>query len=188
MDVEGKVIKLNKNEITMERFEKKIHEEKFIPNVIEPSFGIGRIVYCVMEHCYKVRPNDKQRTYFHFPATVAPYKVSILPLIASEEMLKFVEPIRKSLVLSGLSYKIDETGDSIGRRYARTDEVGVPFGITIDQDTIKDNTVTLREIDTMKQIRVPIDEVGPVIKSVCNRIETWENVVKKYPAFEAPKK
>lgn len=176
------------NEIKIERFEQKVMEEKFIPSVIEPSFGIGRIVYCVMEHCFKVRENDTKRTYFDFPPTVAPYKVSILPLIANEELLKFVEPIRKTLVLNGVSYKIDETNDSIGRRYARTDEIGVPFGITIDQDTVKDSTVTLREIDTMKQVRVPIDDVGVIIKNCCNRIEKWENIVQKYPAFEAGKK
>ena len=101
--------------------------------------------------------------------------------------MKFVEPIRKVLVQNGVSYKIDEI-DSIGRRYARTDEIGVPFGITIDDITIKDNTVTLREIDTMKQIRVPIEEVGIIIKNVCNRSEKWEDIIKKYPAFEQPKK
>lgn len=190
VDVDGEKFTLDKekNEIKMERFQQNVMEEKYAPNVIEPSFGIGRIVYCCMEHCFKVREQDTKRTYFDFPPTVAPYKVSILPLIANEEMLKFVEPIRKSLVQNGVSYKIDETNDSIGRRYARTDEIGIPFGITIDDVTSKDNTVTLREIDTMKQIRVPIDEVGGIIKSVCNRIETWENVLKKYPAFEATKK
>ena len=171
----------------MERFEQNVHEEKYSPNVIEPSFGIGRIVYCVMEHCFKVREKDARRTYFDFPPAVAPYKASILPLIENEEFLKFVEPIRKVLVQNGVSYKIDEA-DSIGRRYARTDEIGVPFGITIDDITLKDNTVTLREIDTMKQIRVPINEVGTIIKNVCNRIEKWEDIVKRYPAFEQAKK
>ena len=189
VDVDGEkiVLEKDKNEIKMERFEQNVHEEKYSPNVIEPSFGIGRIVYCVMEHCFKVRENDARRTYFDFPPAVAPYKASILPLIENEEFLKFVEPIRKVLVQNGISYKIDEA-DSIGRRYARTDEIGVPFGITIDDITLKDNTVTLREIDTMKQIRVPIDEVGTIIKNVCNRAEKWEDIVKKYPAFEPAKK
>ena len=65
----------------MERFEQNVHEEKFFPSVIEPSFGIGRIVYCVMEHCFKVRENGAKRTYFDFPPFVAPYKASICPLI-----------------------------------------------------------------------------------------------------------
>jgi glycyl-tRNA synthetase len=187
VDGEKFILDKEKNEIKMERFEQNIHEEKYWPSVIEPSFGIGRIVYCVLEHCFKVREKDARRTYFDFPPVVAPYKASILPLIENEEFLKFVEPIRKVLVQNGVSYKIDEI-DSIGRRYARTDEIGVPFGITIDDITIKDNTVTLREIDTMKQIRVPIEEVGIIIKNVCNRSEKWEDIIKKYPAFEQPKK
>jgi len=188
VDLEGEKLVLDKekNEIKMERFEQNVHEEKYSPNVIEPSFGIGRIVYCVMEHCFKVREKDARRTYFDFPPAIAPYKASILPLIENEKFLNLVEPIRKVLVQNGISYKIDEV-DSIGRRYARTDEIGVPFGITIDDITLKDNTVTLREIDTMKQIRVPIDEVGTVIKNVCNRIEKWEDIIKKYPAFEQTK-
>ena len=190
VDIDGEKLVLDKekNEIKMERFEQNVLEEKYAPNVIEPSFGIGRIVYCVMEHCFKVREKDTKRTYFNFPPAVAPYKVSILPLIANAEFLKFVEPIRKVLVQNGISYKIDETSDSIGRRYARTDEIGIPFGITIDDVTVKDNTVTLREIETMKQLRVPIDEVGQVIRNVCNRVNKWEDVVAKYPAFEAVKK
>ena len=190
VDVDGEKLVLDKekNEIKMERFEQNVLEEKYAPNVIEPSFGIGRIVYCVMEHCFKVREKDTKRTYFNFPPAVAPYKVSILPLIANAEFLKFVEPIRKVLVQNGISYKIDETSDSIGRRYARTDEIGIPFGITIDDVTVKDNTVTLREIETMKQLRVPIDEVGQVIRNVCNRVSKWEDIVAKYPAFEAVKK
>ena len=190
VDIDGEKLVLDKekNEIKMERFEQNVLEEKYAPNVIEPSFGIGRIVYCVMEHCFKVREKDTKRTYFNFPPAVAPYKVSILPLIANAEFLKFVEPIRKVLVQNGISYKIDETSDSIGRRYARTDEIGIPFGITIDDVTVKDNTVTLREIETMKQLRVPIDEVGQVIRNVCNRVSKWEDIVAKYPAFEAVKK
>ena len=167
----------------MERFEQNVHEEKYSPNVIEPSFGIGRIVYCVMEHCFKVRENDSRRTYFDFPPSIAPYKASILPLFENEKFLDYVEPIRKILVQNGISYKIDKV-DSIGRRYARTDEIGIPFGITIDDITLKDNTVTLREIDTMKQIRVPINEIGTIIKNVYNRIEKWEDIIKKYPLFE----
>jgi glycyl-tRNA synthetase len=140
-----------------------------------------------MEHCFGVREQDKKRTYFNFPPSVAPYKVSILPLIANQEFLQFVEPIRKILVQNGISYKIDETSDSIGRRYARTDEIGIPFGITIDDVTVKDNTVTFREIVTMKQIRVPIPDVGLLCKNLANRIEKWEDVILRYPAFEAKK-
>ena len=187
IDIDEEKIVLDKSQIKMERFEQNIHEEKYYPNVIEPSFGIGRILYCVMEHCFKVREKDSRRTYFDFPPLIAPYKASILPLIENEKFMEYIEPIRKILVQNGITYRIDAI-DSIGRRYARTDEIGIPFGITIDDVTLKDNTVTLREIDTMKQIRVPINEVGNVIKNCCNRIEKWEDIVKKYPAFEDKKR
>ncbi len=186
IDIEEEKIVLDKSQIKMERFEQNIHEEKYYPNVIEPSFGIGRILYCVMEHCFKVREKDSRRTYFDFPPLIAPYKASILPLIENEKFMEYIEPIRKILVQNGITYRIDAI-DSIGRRYARTDEIGIPFGITIDDVTLKDNTITLREIDTMKQIRVPINEVGNVIKNCCNRIEKWEDIVKKYPSFEDKK-
>ena len=136
-----------------------------------------------MEHCFKKRENDAKRTYFDFPPSVAPYKVSILPLISNKDINKFIEPIRKILVLNGISYKIDETNDSIGRRYARTDEIGVPFEITIDEVTSKDNIVSLRKIDSMKQLRIPIDDIGIVIKNICNRKEIGDSVMKKYPLF-----
>jgi len=190
VDVDGEKLLLDKekNEIKMERFETKVMEEKFIPNVIEPSFGIGRIIYCVLEHCFAVRANDAKRTYFHFPPCVAPYKVSILPLVATNEFLQFIEPIRKILVQNGISYKIDDGNDSIGRRYARTDEIGVPFAITIDDITVKEQTVTFREIITTKQIRLPINDIGIVCRNLSNRIEKWEDIMKKYPLFEAAKK
>ncbi len=86
-------VKLTKDFVTFEKYEHTQHEEKFIPGVIEPSFGIGRIVYCVLEHAFGVREKDAKRTFFNFPAVVAPYKVSIIPLMHEPSMLQFVEPI-----------------------------------------------------------------------------------------------
>ena len=187
VDVNGEKMELEAGMVKIERVEQKILEEKYVPNVIEPSFGIGRITYCVMEHCFGVREGDSKRTFFAFPPAVAPYKVSVLPLIGTEELLKFVEPIRKILVQNGVSYKVDDINDSIGRRYARTDEIGVPFGITIDDVTPKDNTVTFREMKTMKQIRVPIDDIGEICRNLSNKLCTWDDMLKKYPLFVAKK-
>jgi glycyl-tRNA synthetase len=91
-----KEIKLNKDFITFEVVEKTQLEEKYIPSVIEPSFGIGRIVYCIFEHCFNVRPQDAQRTYFTFPPLIAPVKCSILPLIANAELNSVVQDISKN--------------------------------------------------------------------------------------------
>jgi glycyl-tRNA synthetase len=68
--------------VKFESQEKKIVEEKYTPSVIEPSYGIGRIVYCVFEHCFKTREQDAQRTYFDFPPCIAPIKCTILPLMS----------------------------------------------------------------------------------------------------------
>jgi len=98
--IDEKQIILNENHLKFEEIEIKVTEEKFIPGVIEPSFGIGRIVYCVLEHCFGIREKDEKRTLFKFPPVVAPYKVSILPLIHTEEMLKFVEPLSKNILIN----------------------------------------------------------------------------------------
>lgn len=74
---------------------KMMMEEKYIPHVIEPSFGIGRIIYCIFEHCFKMREKDAQRTYFDFPASISPLKCSLLPLMSNAEMNKKVQEISK---------------------------------------------------------------------------------------------
>ncbi len=95
LKVQEEVITLGKDIVSFEKYEHTQVEEKFTPGVIEPSFGIGRIVYCVLEHSFSVREKDEKRTFFSFPPVVAPYKVSIIPLIHDEAMLSYVEPISK---------------------------------------------------------------------------------------------
>ena len=82
--------------LKIEQVEEKIYEEKFTPSVIEPSFGIGRIIYCIFEHCFKVREHDAQWTYFDFPPQVAPIKCFILPLTGSEYYKPFIDQVRKN--------------------------------------------------------------------------------------------
>lgn len=91
----GKQVKLTKDFVAFEMGEKTQHEEKYTPSVIEPSFGIGRIVYCIMEHCFKIRPHEASRTYFTFPPLIAPLKCSILPLIPNDKLNSLVQVISK---------------------------------------------------------------------------------------------
>ena len=91
----GKQVKLNKSFVAFEMGERTQHEEKYTPSVIEPSFGIGRIVYCIFEHCFKIRPQEASRTYFTFPPLIAPLKCSILPLIPNAELNSIVQSISK---------------------------------------------------------------------------------------------
>jgi glycyl-tRNA synthetase len=168
---EDKTITVSKDAIEFDQETKMVVEEKFAPSVIEPSFGIGRLVYCVLEHCFRQRPEDAQRTYFDFPALVAPVKTSILPLISNnEELLDHVHDLKKRLNKEGVTSKIDDSGQSIGRRYARTDECGIPFAITVDFDTLKDNSATLRELHSMKQVRLPIDDLSQVILNLATGV------------------
>lgn len=77
-----KEFKISSEYIKMETKEQTVNEEKYVPHVIEPSFGIGRIIYCVFEHCFRIRENDANRTFFDFPDTIAPIKCSLLPLMS----------------------------------------------------------------------------------------------------------
>eukprot|EP01022_Parablepharisma_sp_SALTPOND_P016755 TRINITY_DN252_c0_g1_i1.p1 TRINITY_DN252_c0_g1~~TRINITY_DN252_c0_g1_i1.p1 ORF type:complete len:619 (-),score=100.20 TRINITY_DN252_c0_g1_i1:2678-4534(-) len=181
-----KTIMLDTSLVQVTSEEKTVVEEKFVPHVIEPSFGIGRIVYVILEHCYKVRQDEEKRSYFIFPPVIAPVKCSILPLIPNDKRLTDkIGEIKKLLNESGISSKVDDSGTTIGRRYARTDEVGIPFAITIDFDTLKDNTVTLREINTMAQIRLPLDKVAEELAKLSGNVMTWEQLLGKYPKFTA---
>lgn len=186
--VDGKEFVLNANHISFSEQTKNVMEEKYIPHVIEPSFGIGRILYCIFEHCFKMREHDAQRTYFAFPPSIAPLKCSLLPLMNNAEMNKKVQEIKKTLIKNGVTSKVDDSGVTVGKRYARTDECGIPFAITVDFDTLKDETVTIRDLDSMKQVRLPISEVAHNINSMTNGLLKWEQVVEKYGLFESAAK
>lgn len=155
INIGDRVISVAKESIKITIDTKMVVEEKFAPHVIEPSFGIGRVCYCIFEHWFRIRPDAATRTYFEFPPLIAPVKTSILPLISNnEELIRVVRDLKNRLNKEGVSSKIDDSSQTIGRRYARTDECGIPFAITVDNETQTDQKVTLREIHTMKQIIV----------------------------------
>lgn len=188
INVGDKSILVPKESIKFATDTRMVVEEKFAPHVIEPSFGIGRVCYCIFEHCFRKRPDSETRTYFAFPPLIAPVKTSILPLMSSnDELLKCVMDLKSRLNKEGVSSKIDDSSQTIGRRYARTDECGIPFAITVDNDTLNDQTVTLREIHTMKQIRIPIDGLSTTILDLSKGITTWTDIQQKFPEFVAEK-
>ncbi|KAL3040432.1 hypothetical protein OYC64_011452 [Pagothenia borchgrevinki] len=186
IESEGKSFKLTKDMVSVKRFQKTLHVEEIVPNVIEPSFGIGRVMYSIFEHTFQVREGDDQRTYFSFPATVAPYKCSVLPLSQNQEFVPFVKQLSEAMTKNNVSYKVDDSAGSIGRRYARTDEIGVAFGITIDFDTVNKtpHTATLRDRDSMRQIRAEVSELPDIVRDLANGSMTWAEVESKFPLFE----
>ena len=93
------------------------------------------------------------------------------------------------LTNAGISHKVDDSSGSIGRHYARTDEIAIPFAITIDFDSLKEpTTVTLRERDSMQQVRVPVDEITELVGQLADLKITWADVTAKYPKFEQQEK
>ncbi|XP_033325114.1 glycine--tRNA ligase isoform X1 [Megalopta genalis] len=178
-------VKITKDMIQVKRYQKTVHVEEIIPSVIEPSFGIGRIMYAVFEHNFKARDGDEKRTYFSLPPVVAPLKCSVLPLSSNDEFVPFVKQLSQDLTKVDVSHKIDDSSGSIGRRYARTDEIAIPFGITIDFDTLKTpHSATLRERDSMRQVRINLDELPGVVRDLSYGKITWADIEAKYPKFE----
>ena len=135
--------------------------EHVIPFVIEPSIGVGRTLYCVLENCYR-ETDDRDWTWFQFPASISPYDVQVNPLMRKDGLEEKAQEVFEELRGSGIEASFDVTG-KIGKRYARADEIGTPYCITIDYDTLKDDTVTIRDRDTMNQIRVSIEELSDVL-------------------------
>ncbi len=133
--------------------------EKYIPYVIEPSLGVERTVLAVLTDAYdeevvNAEKNDV-RTVLHLHPFLAPYKAAILPL--QKNLSETAEKLYAELAKS-FSVTYDVTG-SIGKRYRRQDEIGTPYCITVDFQTLEDNTVTVRDRDSMEQIRLNIDEL-----------------------------
>ncbi|KAL6538906.1 hypothetical protein OROMI_025232 [Orobanche minor] len=195
-----KVVTIKKNMVSISKEIKKEHQRTFTPSVIEPSFGIGRIMYCLFEHSFYTRASkdgDEQLNVFRFSPLVAPTKCTIFPLVQNKEFEEVAKRIARSLTAVGIYNKFEiavlqvqdlelqycmcemtlPAGTSIGKKYARSDEIGVPFAITVD---CKD-AVTVRERDTKQQIRVDVNEVTSLMKELTDGVTTWPDVHKKFP-------
>ncbi|KAL4902960.1 hypothetical protein BDW74DRAFT_180254 [Aspergillus multicolor] len=156
---------------------------EYIPNVIEPSFGIGRIFYSLLEHVYWHRHNDTARGVLSLPISVAPTKVLIAPLSTHPEFAPLTLAIAETLRAQGISVRTDNSSASIGKRYARNDELGIPLGITVDFDSVKNGTITLRERDSTKQVRASQEDIFNAVISLIDRRKIWEDVFKRLPEF-----
>lgn len=171
----GQEYNLTKDMVSISKEMVKISGRSFTPSVIEPSFGIGRIMYCLYEHCFYTRPivpGEVVSSVFRFPPIIAPIKCTVFPLLQREILNASAKKISTALTRAGVSNKIDLTGRSIGKRYARTDEVGIPFAITVDYD---EEGVTVRDRDSKQQIRVPLKDVVAVVQDLANGTTSWED-------------
>lgn len=155
-------------------------KKKVVPHVVEPSMGTDRMLWCVLEHCFREKSAaisegngahspeanraEKEWDWFDFPPAIAPYHAWVFPLMKKDGMDGKAREVEAMLREAGLSVYCQESG-SIGKRYARADEAGVPYCITVDYDTLKDDTVTLRFRNDGKQVRMKIDGLAANILS-----------------------
>jgi glycyl-tRNA synthetase len=147
---------------SMEIFDEKT-KKKVVPRVIEPTFGMDRIFLAILTKAYC---DDKERgnIVLRIPAKLAPIKVAVFPIVKQPEYEKMAHEIADSL---GEEFNVSyDRGGSIGRRYARNDEIGTPYCVTVDGDSPKNKDVTIRDRDTTRQVRVKISDLRDTLKKL----------------------
>lgn len=136
-----------------------VRGKRFIPHVVEPSFGSDRLFYVALEYAYGVKDD---RVVMSFPRSIVPTQIGVYPLMSKDGLEEKALEVQKQLTQEGFTVELDETG-SIGRRYARADEAGVPLGVTIDYDTLSEDTVTIRDRDSWRQVRSQIKDLPELL-------------------------
>jgi glycyl-tRNA synthetase len=137
-------------------------QTKVLPHIFELSMGIDRSLYSILEHCYFL-DFEHDRTVLKLKPYLSPVSVGVLPLMTKDGLAEKAESIYADLKQEFDTF-LDESG-SIGRRYRRLEEIGTPFAITIDKTTMQDNTVTLRDRDSMQQKRIEISHLNDFFQS-----------------------
>lgn len=131
--------------------------EKVIPHVLEPTFGINRAFLAVLSSSYNEEPG---RTVLKLPHALAPYRVAVFPLVRNKEDIVIkAQEIFEHLVSEGISVAWDDRGN-IGKRYFTQDEIGTPYCVTVDYQTLEDDTVTVRDRDSMEQVRIAVTDLS----------------------------
>jgi len=143
------------------RFTDPYTQEKFLPHVIEPTFGLSRLLTIILMNAYS-EDTEKQRVVMKLPAGLAPYKVAVFPLVGNKEELSSKAKEIFNELKKTTRVVLDERGN-IGKRYFTQDEIGTPYCITVDYDTLEDNTVTVRDRDTAEQKRIKIADLSSIL-------------------------
>lgn len=184
---DGGSYSITRQMLRFEMAQKTVGERPFVPAVIEPSFGIGRILHCIMEHAFRSREmaDQEERVYMRFPPVIAPTKVVLLPLSSNAVFEPVLQQVRSLCVQGGITARTDASSASIGKRYARNDELGTPFAITVDFESPKDGSVTLRERDSMQQVRLSMTEAVHMVKEICEGRMSWVDVTEKHQLLAA---
>ncbi len=208
--VDGEGLTVSSDAVDFAEETVKVSGENVIPHVIEPSYGIDRIFYGIMEHAYdeedvaqkatdsglkgteetgkepeagkgegEAEGEEEARLVMHFTSAVAPVQVAVLPLLTRKELADPAKDIIVKLREKTLLVNYDDSG-TIGRRYRRNDEIGTPYCVTVDYDTLEDGTVTIRDRDSMRQIRAPIKGIENMLYELIYRGRTFESAGKPF--------
>lgn len=162
VDVGGEKLRVPASCFEVVLKKEKVAGRKLVPHVIEPSYGVDRILYAVLDHSYS---KEDDYVTLRLKGLVAPIKVGIFPLMAKDGLAEIASRISDAVSKAGFAAYYDDSG-SIGRRYARMDEVGTPCCVTVDYESKTDGAVTMRERDSAKQVRVKQELVPKAIEAL----------------------
>ncbi len=177
LDIDGERIFIPADIYEVRDEEVEVRGEEIMPHVIEPSYGIDRIFYSILEHTYDEEEVEGEiRRVLRLPPGIAPVQVAVFPLMTRDGLDDIAREIVQTLVNRGVLTQYDDNG-AIGRRYRRQDEIGTPFAVTVDYETKDDRTVTVRDRDSMRQIRCGIDELPGILASLLDGSVAFDSLV-----------
>jgi glycyl-tRNA synthetase len=146
-------------------------KERFVPTVIEPSFGVERTCLAILCAAYaEDEVEGETRVVMRFDPRIAPVKAGVFPLVKKDGLAEIARDLEKKLRRRYVTFY--DQGGAIGRRYRRMDEIGTPLCITVDYETKENETVTIRDRDTLQQVRVKMDDVAAYIDKKCSHDRT----------------
>ena len=152
-------------EFSKEKLHVKVDKKPVVPEVLEIAFGIERPLFCLIDNSFRPKTEERDTDWLQFPPEVSPLHVAVFPLMGKPELQGPAREIFDEIMDSGFVAQFD-VGGSIGKRYRRQDEVGTPFCITIDYTTLEDGTITIRDRDSMEQVRIHKDQLVETIKGL----------------------
>ncbi|MHA2047097.1 MAG: glycine--tRNA ligase [Candidatus Thorarchaeota archaeon] len=152
-------------EFSKQKLHVKVDKKPVVPEVLEIAFGIERPLFCLIDNSFHPQSEKRDTDWLQFPPEVAPIHVAVFPLMGKPELQGPAREIFQEIMDSGFVSQYD-VGGSIGKRYRRQDEVGTPFCVTVDYTTLEDGTVTVRDRDSMEQIRIHKDKLIETIKNL----------------------
>ncbi len=171
VEVDGETVHLEADLYAVKQERKIVSEgDPFVPHVIEPSYGVDRILYATLEMAYDT---SGEWNVLRLPPRIAPMKAGVFPLMSKDGLDTKAREVESALRASGHVVLYDESG-SIGRRYARADEVGVPYCITIDFDSLSNGTATIRDRDSATQRRVALADLPAIVTALVSETEPFD--------------